>query len=72
MLFTLIPYNLTNSTRESSSEEDDEGPNVAVSRHMDMPEGASLSDHEEDSTLDPLDPHSALAAISLEDLEPKR
>jgi len=52
---------------ESSSEEED-GPNIAVSKHLDMPEGASLSDQEEDK-LDPGDPHSALAAISLEDLE---
>ncbi len=32
--------------RASSSE--DEGPNLAVSKHVDMPEGASLSDHEDD------------------------
>merc|ERR1719354_409496 len=56
------------SKKVESSSEDDDGPNVAVSRNLDMPEGASLSDQEEES-LDPLDPHSALAAISLEDLQ---
>merc|ERR1719154_398243 len=59
------------SKKVETSSEEEEGPNVAVSRHLDMPEGASLSDQEEE-TLDPLDPHSALAAISLEDLDTSR
>ena len=32
----------------SASSSEDEGPNLAVSKQMDMPEGASLSDHEDD------------------------
>jgi hypothetical protein len=32
----------------SASSSEDEGPNLAVSKHVDMPEGASLSDNEDD------------------------
>ncbi|XP_023339973.1 AP-3 complex subunit delta-1 [Eurytemora carolleeae] len=58
------------SKKAVSSSEDDE-PNIAVSKHLEMPEGASVSDLDDDQ-FDPLDPHSALAQISLEDLEPTR
>merc|ERR1712200_109671 len=54
----------------SSEEEEEEGPNIAVSKHVEMPEGASVSDLDDDQD-DVDDPHRALAQISLEDLHPK-
>jgi len=59
------------SKKASTSSEDDDGPNVAVSKHLDMPEGASVSDFEDESH-DPEDPHRALANICLADLQPKQ
>jgi len=59
-----------NKKKAVSSSEEEDGPNVAVSKHLEMPEGASVSDLDDDhDDLD--DPHRALAQISLEDLEPK-
>lgn len=50
----------------SSSDEGDVGPNLAVSTNIEMPEGANMSDGDEDLG-DINDPHRALAHISLED-----
>lgn len=54
--------------KQAASSSEDEGPNLAVSKQLDMPEGASLSDHEDDRPGAD-DPHRALADISLEDLD---
>jgi len=50
----------------TSSDEGDIGPNLAVSTNIEMPEGANMSDGEEE-VGDLNDPHRALAHISLED-----
>lgn len=50
----------------TSSDEGDVGPNLAVSTNIEMPEGANMSDGDDD-VGDINDPHRALAHISLED-----
>jgi len=54
--------------KEASSESDEaSGPNVFVSRSVEVPEGASVSDLDRTDTDDGSDPHRALGNINLED-----
>ena len=50
-----------------SSESDEAGPNVFVSRNVEVPEGASISDLDKSDTDDGDDPHKALGNIVLDD-----
>lgn len=56
--------------KQESEEEEDDGPSVLVSRNAEMPEGVELSDgDDDDANENDDDPHKALGAINLEDLE---
>jgi len=54
---------------ESSEEEEETAPaqNYVISRAVEMPEGATLSDGEDDDNLDENDPHRALGDIIFDD-----
>merc|ERR1712226_847235 len=54
-------------TEMPSSESEEAGPNMFVSRNIDVPEGASISDLDRSDTDDGDDPHKALGNIVLDD-----
>merc|ERR1712083_368205 len=51
----------------ASSDSEEAGPNVFVSRNVDLPEGASISDLDRSDSDDKDDPHKALGNIVLDD-----
>merc|ERR1719397_2169161 len=51
----------------ASSDSEEVGPNVFVSRNIDLPEGASISDLDRSDSDDKDDPHKALGNIVLDD-----
>merc|ERR1712192_253630 len=51
----------------ASSDSEEAGPNVFVSRNIDLPEGASISDLDRSDSDDKDDPHKALGNIVLDD-----
>jgi len=51
----------------ASSDSEEAGPNVFVSRNVDLPEGASISDLDRSDSDDRDDPHKALGNIVLDD-----
>ena len=61
-----------NGEAESSEEEEEEearppAQNYVISRAVEMPEGATLSDGDDDQNLDENDPHRALGDIIFDD-----
>merc|ERR1712080_80238 len=55
-------------TEIPSSDDEEVGPNMFVSRNIDLPEGASISDLDRSDTDDGNDPHKALGNIILDDI----
>merc|ERR1712008_481884 len=60
-------------SEEEVEEEEDQTPSVLVSLNAEMPEGVEISDGDEDDENDAAldDPHKALGAINLDDLDSK-
>merc|ERR1712173_100787 len=59
------------SVQDEEEEEEDQVPSMLVSLNAEMPEGVELSDGDDDDDNDQTndDPHKALGAINLDDLD---